>query len=184
MKGIYYLLLLFSTFSFAQDKGGGDKILYDEATYYIELTYEDSLFWARVGTDSIKVKAANLVAKKLFKLALQNYDKLVKEYSESELYIDALYQKGLMEFYIEEKDKAKETFKRVVKADREAYKKDSFLNLAAIAIDQKDFKLALEYLGESKKYSKMYMCGVEYVTDNLKFERMYDKCIVAISQKQ
>ncbi len=48
----------------------------------------------------------------------------------------------------------------------------------------KDFNLALEYLDESKKHSKMYMCGVEYETDSLKFQRMYDKCLVAINQKQ
>jgi tetratricopeptide (TPR) repeat protein len=95
-----------------------------------------------------------------------------------------MYQKGLMEFYIEQKDEAKETFKRVLKTDREAYKKDALYNLAAIAIDQKEYRLGLEYLDESKKHSKMYMCGVEYETDSLKFQRMYDKCLVAINQKQ
>jgi len=53
------------------------------------------------------------------------------------------------------------------------YKNQALVMLATIAIEEKNYSQAINYIDESKNYHKFYTCGNEIKRDKTILERLY-----------
>ncbi|MDV6168026.1 tetratricopeptide repeat protein [Flavobacterium sp. DG1-102-2] len=171
MKFLFLLFLAAPAFS---QEVSNDVALYNSAQALQEATYHTELQHNYIsGKGKVKEKAAATV-KELNLKAFEYYNKLVKEYPDSDYYADALYQKGMIEFWYKSKSEAKESFTKILSLlNNDSYKNQALVKLATIAIEEKNYSQAIDYLDESKKHHKFYTCGNEIERDKLVLERLY-----------
>jgi hypothetical protein len=88
------------------------------------------------------------------------YSALVANYSKSEHYSIYLYNKG---FWADNKAEQKQCFKKVIEANNPNwlyYTRQSYIELCSLAIDEKDFSLAKQYLNAVDKMQRpIHTCG-------------------------
>jgi len=169
MKFLFLLLLCFPVFS---QEDGSDKALYEKGEALQEATYENNLQSDYIlGKGKVK---ATLTIKQLNLEAFKYYDELVKNYPNSEYYANALFGKANIEYWYKSHSEARESFTKIMSlVNNGAYKNQTLVMLATIAIEEKNYCQAINYLDESKKHHKFYTCGDEIKKDKMILERLY-----------
>ena len=171
MKFLFLLLLCFPVFS---QEVVSDKVSYEKGEALKEAAYENNLQNDYIlGKGKVKEKAT-LTIKQLNLEAFKYYDELVKNYPNSEYYAYALSEKASIEYWYKSHSEARESYMKILSlTNYNYYKNQALIMLATIAIEEKNYSQAINYLDESKKYHKFYTCGNEIKRDKTILERLY-----------
>lgn len=173
---------MFSFFvSFGQNKKDfGDEILYAKGTTLLEVTYDEDLYMLAYHNENEgEAKHIKATIKKTQTDALKHFNELIEKYPNSEHIFRSLYEKGNLEYNLENYKAAKETLNKVVNFGTEYdgyYKNKTFRLLAEIAIEEKNYEQALQYLDASKNQKVTYTCGNALEGDKAQLENMYKRC--------
>ena len=169
MRKICVILTLFTFYlTSAQSKEFSETELYEKADAEI-LEYSEKCFEA----DSTKLEH------KVF----ESYSLLVENFPKSEKRSFYLYTKGCFSFSDEE---SKKCFKEVIQAnDWQYYVRQSYLKLSWIAVREKDYNSALQYLNLIEKMEKpIFTCGNEMETYNAQLKNIRERCEIALNLKK
>ncbi|WP_146171795.1 tetratricopeptide repeat protein [Flavobacterium magnum] len=181
---ISLLLVLFSTCVFGQnDSINTPEILLRKAksdSYYKLLDSINTYY------DSKTEKQADEMIKNESLKSLVYYDQLIKEFPNSELVFDALYNKAQITYAYLDADSAYKTFLEAIKFNtkKTAFKHKAFRALAGIEIDRKNYNQAIQYLDESSKYPIYIDCGVQWEVDTSQLRNMYTECFDGLREKK
>lgn len=179
MKLNFLIIALFlSLCSLAQNE---DKILFEKGYSLQYAHYETDLIDIMLSKDSIKSNLAHKIVNQLQKQAISEYDRLIKEFPESELLIDAIYQKAEALYSIGENKDAKENFRQVIAVNPKKGK--SLLMLAYIALGEKEYQDALNYIEDRKKINPTYFCGNEIETEKSQIKYVEEQCKIGLAKK-
>ncbi|MFT5754314.1 MAG: outer membrane protein assembly factor BamD (BamD/ComL family) [Flavobacterium sp.] len=186
MKKSYYLLLLFtSIICFSQsDKPNEDRILYEKGMALNELYYNSNFFELTVIT---KDENVSKIVKLISIQALEYFDKLVNDFPESDLFIVSLYEKSMLELDLEQNKKAKESLLTLLNkknSTQNYYRNKSFIELAKLYIEEKNYKKALLYLEERIENGFHFSCGVELNTTLKRIESLKSTCVEGLKEKK
>lgn len=113
----------------------------------------------------------------------ESYSFLVKNFPKSEKRSFYLYTKGCLSFSDEE---SKKCFKEVIQFnDWEYYVRQSYLKLSWIAVREKDYNSALQYLDLIEKMQKpIFFCGNEKETYNAQLKNIRECCKIGLNLKK
>lgn len=200
-------LLLFSLISFGQKKKSNEDLILFEKTVAIQelLDYElDNIINPKVTIDitseeKIKRDFAIEIRDNVLNKVIDNYEELIREFPKSNLLFRALNNKGFAELQLEDYNKAKETFLKILNSkanDKEKggigsgimgepyanYKNRAAKMLADLELKSSHYQEALNYLDETKKYPYRHFCGNEYAADEIYMAEMYSKCYLGLNQ--
>ncbi len=173
---LFILILLLSLSSYSQTEKT-DEELFSEAYETQYSFYENGLLdLSFFGTEAEKIEAQRKIDS-LQQKAYGMYSALIEKYPDSEYTIDAFFEKGKIEFWRGDFDKAEYSLKKVLSNKKSnSYKRNSFMFLAEIAIGQREFEEAQRYLIEAKHHEKDIWCGVEFEVYQRKYERLSYLC--------
>lgn len=155
-KLLVILFLLITNFIFGQEsKCIEDKILYEKGMAIIDLLHEDYYFSENLSSSNSERKKQteetyNFIASQ----ALVYLNKLISNYPNSEYYLLALFEKGILEMNLDNKKVAKEAFLKIVDSGTKKWKyytNKSLLFLTALAIEYESYEEAQKYLDLRKK---------------------------------
>ena len=161
MRQIIFILAFLTFYlSNAQIKEASETELNEKADEEI-LEYTEKIFEA----DSTRLQ------QKVY----ESYSLLVKNFPKSDKHSFYLYTKGCFAFSEEE---SKKCFKEVVqKNDLKYYVRQSYLKLSWIAIHEKNYNSALQYLDLIEKMEKpKFTCGNEMETYNTQLKNIRERC--------
>jgi len=169
MRRIYIILTFFAFyFTNAQIKEVSETELNEKADAEI-LEYSEKSFEADSTRLALRV--------------YESYSLLVKNFPKSEKRSFYLYIKGCFSINNEE---SKKCFIEVVQAnDWKYYVRQSYLKLSWIAVREKDYNSALQYLELMEKMGKPnFTCGNEIETYNAQLKNIRELCENALSLKR
>jgi tetratricopeptide (TPR) repeat protein len=182
------LFLFISSFFFGQgSKCDEDKILYEKGMAIIDLLHEDYYF-------SENLHSTNLERKKVIQetynfivsQALVYFNDIITNYPDSDFYVLALHEKANFEYQLENIKVAKEIFLKILNLENNKWKftiNDSLMSLAAIAIEEHEYELALQYLDKRKSNGLFYFCGVERDVTEIQIKNMYNEIQEGLKKK-
>jgi len=122
------------------------------------------------------------------------YYELVEGYPNSPWFFYALNNIGYAELAMQQYDKAKEVFQRIIAGDTNNKKKKranldgtSFKNRAAkelvkIGIEEGNFQEALTYLDLSAQFPYQHFCGNAFAEEDIYVSLLYAKCYMGLNQ--
>lgn len=208
MKNIFIaLLLLLSVTAFSQKKNkDGDRILFERAVALQEYADYD-LRDRRNSDDTLNLTQEEKIEKDLTKeiredilnKVIDGYEELIKEFPKSKFIFRALNNKGHAEFQLNDTDKAKETFLKVLNSganDNEKggagsgimaepyamYKNTACKILAEIEMKNKNYREAISYLDLTKKFPYSHFCGNAYAAEEIYMATMYSECYLGLNE--
>lgn len=111
-KVLSIIFLVISSLTFSQNDS--DKILFERGKTFQDAFFETDLADILYGSDTISANVSNRIFIQLQGKAIENYNKLVQNYPNSELYLEALYLKAEAEYSINNYKDAKKDFFEVV----------------------------------------------------------------------
>ena len=203
------LLLFFSILTFSQkERNNDDLILFQKAIALQELIDIDLdyLFYQKDSTnltndDKVKRKFAEEIKETILDKAIDNYDELIKEFPKSKLIFRALNNKGYAELELDYDDEAKKTFLKILHSDANDnekggigsgimgepyanYKNRASKKLAELELNEQNYKEAINYLDQTRKYPYRHFCGNEFAADEIYMAEMYSKCYLGLNQPE
>ena len=178
MKLLLILIFFTSLHTFAQNE---DKILFEKGMTLQYAHYETDLLEMMLSNDSIKSKSANKIVNQLQEQAIYQYNQFLKEFPNSNLLTDVLYQKAEALYSIGLNLEAKENFLKVISINPKKGK--SLLRLASIELELKNYSEALKYIEERKKLNVLFFCGVARESELNQIMFIEEKCRIAIAKK-
>lgn len=208
MKNIFITyLLLFSFITFGQKKKSNEDLILFEKTVAIQELLDDELENIINLKDTINITNEEKIKRdfaieirdNVLDKVIENYEELIREFPKSNLLFRALNNKGFAELQLEDYNKAKETFLKILNSnanDKEKggigsgimgepyanYKNRASKILADLELKSKHYQEALAYLDETKKYPYRHFCGNEYAADEIYMAEMYSKCYLGLNQ--
>lgn len=182
MKNIVcYLLTFIPLLLHSQtDENYEARILFERA-YTLKYAHQETdLINLSVSNDDKEKAIANKIIDQLWNLALKDFNTIITDYPNSDVYSSSLHHKGIIEYYFKNHEEAKSCFEKFIVSDSR-YVTDSSINtcylyLAQIAIEEEKYDQAIEYLDESKKYKKTYTCGTAANIAIKRLNSLYQKC--------
>jgi len=182
------LFLLITNLFFGQEsKSMEDKILYEKGQAIIALLHEDYYFFENLNsTNPERKKITKETYNFIISQALVYFNDLITNYPESNYYVLALYEKAHFEHQLDNVKVAKEIFLKILNLDNNKLKftiNDSLMALAAIAIEDEEYELALKYLDRRKNNGLFYFCGNERETTEIRMKNMYDEIQKGLKRK-
>lgn len=208
MKNIFITyLLLFSLITFGQKKKSNEDLILFEKTVAIQDLLNDELENIINPKDTIDITSEEKIKRdfaieirdNVLDKVIENYEELIREFPKSNLVFRALNNKGFAELQLEDYNKAKETFLKILNSkanDNEKggvgsglmgepyanYKNRASKMLANLELKSNHYQEALNYLDETKKYPYRHFCGNEYAADEIFMAEMYSKCYLGLGQ--
>ena len=195
------LWLLFGCSLFGQKKKiDQDDVLFQQAVLFQSFVEDELVLDYYLYSDSVKESTKELaveVRKKMLIKAIDLYDTLLEEYPNSSLAIEALYNVGYAQLTLQEYDKAKETFQRIIatnpndKGKRKKgvknvsygnYKNRAVKELVVLELKDNAFQKALTYLELTKEFPYQHFCGNAYAEDDIYISLLYAKCYIGLNQ--
>ncbi|WP_318641602.1 tetratricopeptide repeat protein [Flavobacterium ardleyense] len=185
MKVLLYSLLFFSLPLFAQTKTAIDIKLYNDANAFYQvynsgdvnvLTSEADINAVRNSTDD----------EYCLKRAFENFKKIVEEYPYSEYYLTSLYYVGHFEFGELKLAESKKHLLEVIESDQSNgyYIRQAFLDLADIAIEEKDYILAQKYIANIENSTPTrFWCGVARNQDEHRVKFIKERLATGLIRK-
>lgn len=184
MKSVLFILLFcLPTLFFAQDETPAEKELLAKAYSYLEALNSNDKDHLPTEIDRLNLKDQEKIGDYCLSHAHEIFKNLADTYPNSEKQAIYLYYVGQLGNNNTEK---KDLFIKVINLNSKwgYYKRQSYLNLASIAIEEKDFKSAKMYLKEIEKLPKpMFTCGVEAQTYNSRLKWLYTACEVGLKNQ-
>lgn len=180
MNQIFLLLLLCTAVASGQvDSELEAKILFEKAKLLSESIYEDKNYDITYFSenqffgDSIRTI---LNTKKLETLSY--YSKIISSYSDSKYVVESILQSANLQFELSNNEDAKNLYQKVVhhSKGKPTKKYVALMELAIIAIQEKNFKLSLNYLKESKNHKPFFSCGNAYDGEAQYIQQLEDIC--------
>lgn len=131
-------------------------------------------------------EAAEKLVDALYREAQSNYFYLIKTYPRTKYACEALYETAVISLHFDEDSAAKSALLEVVhfEGGASSTKNEAYMKLARIAMDEKDFKLALNYLEESQKYPNPTLCGTALIHRWKVFDQMKEECLSELNKKK
>jgi hypothetical protein len=175
-NAILLLLILISNTIYSQNKNGiKDEVLYTKGETLMDAI--SSIYDYKNSIDvEIENEHINNILKEIEKDALNHFNELIEEYPNSKYLFMALYHKGNLEYRFNNYAISKETLIKVANFEKESssfYKNRALRLLAWMAIEDKNYIQAIEFLNASKEQKVMYTCGTAYDIDKAQLENMY-----------
>ncbi len=175
MRIFHFSLLFLSITVFAQTEILADVKLYNDANAFYEVFNGGSIDALRSAEDRIAVQNSN-DENYCFIKAFKNFKKIVQDYPSSTHYLIALYYVGHIEFVESKFTESKKHLLEVTKADQSYgyYIRQAFFDLAHIAIEEKQYLIADEYITYIENHTPTrFTCGNEREQDEsrLKFAK-------------
>ena len=171
MKLIVFLLLFFLSLStFAQKET--EKLSKKE----IEQRYQDSI--AEINDITKKIAESEAKTERLEEKVLNFYVRVISKAAEDKYASDASYGKDGSKFNLTNYDAAKEFLHHFVDTQKDTNhsKCKAYRTLAWIAINEKNYAEAKQYIDESERIQYIYYCGNEPESEKKKVKKMYDIC--------
>lgn len=176
-----FLFFLLTVFCFGQNKNlCEEKILFKNAETLKELLFDDTFYDY---SEHPKNETEEKIGKEFVKLIeikrLEIFNEIIKNYPESENYIVALYEKGMIKLMDNEFDEAKSIFLQIINTEGnnwKYYRNESYILLTEIALKNKQYEVGKSYLDKRKENGFEYLCGTEYEVKTSVFNRLYKMC--------
>jgi hypothetical protein len=171
MKIVFLSLLFFFSLSiFAQKES--TKPTKKE----IEQRYQDSI--AEINDITKKIAESEAKTEKLEEKVLNFYVRVISKAAEDKYASDASYNKDGTRFNLNNYDAAKEFLHHFVDTQKDTNhsKCKAYRTLAWIAINEKNYTLAKQYIDDSERIQYIYYCGNEPESEKKKVKKMYDIC--------
>lgn len=208
MKNFFIIYFLFFSFiTFGQKRKSNEDLILFEKTVAIQgflneelenvINLKDTI--DLTNEEKIKRNFAIEIRENVLDKVIENYEELIKEYPKSNLIFRALNNKGFAELKLEDFDKAKETFLKILNSeadDKEKggigsglmgepyanYKNRASKILADLELKNNNYQEAIKYLDYTKKFPYRHFCGNEYAADEIYMAEMYSKCYIGLGQ--
>lgn len=196
------VMLLITVCCFAQKKTiSRDEFLFEQGLLLQEMLRDrltlDDVINSNDTPKSTKELAVD-VKEAILNKAIGRYKELIDSFPKSKLLFRALNNKGFAELALDNTFSAKKTFQRILAStadDKERggigsglmgepfanYKNRAAKTLANISLHDSDYKEALKFLDETKKYPYRHFCGNEAAEDRLYMVELYAKCYIGLN---
>jgi len=179
-RALFTLLFFLPTLFFAQDETSEEKELLEKAYSYLEALNSNDKDHLPTEIDKLNLKDQEKIGDYCISHAYEIFKNLAVNYPDSEK--QAIYLYYVAELSNDNNEK-KDLFIKVINLNSNwgYYERQSHLNLASIAVEEKDFKNATMYLKEIEKLPKpMFTCGVEAQTYNSRLKWLHAACEVGL----
>lgn len=190
MKRILFLtLLLFSVFAFGQNKDISEIEICTKIERYLNASSKKNPFELPSVEEREMIKKSDEITDYAILKAIEYYQLLVSKYPNSEHIIFYLYDIGKLEFDYKKYEDSKVTLNKVIEMINiiiETYPflklklEDSYLILAAIAVEEKENELASQYLKKIRK-PEYPICGNEMPSEHY-YENLYRSIVKKLEE--
>ncbi len=180
-----------------------DELLFEKARLLSMLATFDLDLERVINSDSSKIRQelAGDVMKTILDKSLGFYTELTVNYPKSKFLLLSLESKAIIEFSLDKKQDAKNTYQKIlytVTEDQQdadtvfgrsqeqftPIKNRAAKVLAEMSLQENNFTEALEYLDETKKYPYKDFCGNGYTGDEIYMSELYAKCYLGLNNDQ
>ena len=180
MRNLLVLLLFYGyAVSGQNDSDRAADALYDETQKIWDSIYNDENYGvAYHNEDRLEGDSIRAVLDKLKLKTLLIYKSIIDEYPASIYFVKSLFHSGEIQVELSNYDEAKKNFQRIVDHANAipADKNYALIELARIAIDEKDFEGCLRCLEESKNYKIFDPWSDAYEMDRYFTEPLFRRC--------
>jgi len=175
---ILAIFLLLSVSTFAQ------KDPAKPAKKELEKRFQDSI--AEINTIAKKIAETKARTEKIEEKVLNFYVRVISKSSEAKYVSDASYRKDGTKFNLNNFEAAKEFLNHYVEtqSDSNYSKSKAYRTLAWIAIEEKNFIQAKNYVDESERIQYLYYCGNEPESEKKKVKKIYDLCEKGVTPEE
>jgi outer membrane protein assembly factor BamD (BamD/ComL family) len=160
MKSAFLTLLILLFCIKAKSQEISEEELSEKATSSIEMYNAMYALGDKLGENEARITA------------YETLSVLVDKFPNSKDYPYYLFSKASMTFNGNE---AKMYFNEIIRINK-AYVRESYISLAFLAVEEKDFKKASMYLEEIDRLKPNYSCGTAYVEDLNKLKKLRELC--------
>ncbi|MDN3676339.1 hypothetical protein QWY90_03325 [Flavobacterium paronense] len=178
MTRFFYLFIIISISSFAQQKANEDELAYREIqTLERAITIAD-LENNQNESDVARNEFSKETLRKIRLEILRISDAIIEYFPKSEYLYETLFEKAITEELLGDIDAAEKSYKKVVSFDtaKTDLKNVSLKNLARISIQKKKYKQALNYLEQLKNFKISHGCGNGEDAYKEILDEMYKQC--------
>lgn len=193
---ILFLLLALQNVLFSQNQDevllGQGNALYEMIMYEMGIDDELESLDTTHTEGKIRFEVLFQQRERILNKSLEYYEKLIKEFPKSNLYLPAINNAALVSHQLGYEEKAIKYFQAMLKMDRDDQlengneieilsetqaniKNRACKNLAEIHINKGEYEQAITYLELTKEYPFSHFCGNEYAEDDIYVATLYTK---------
>lgn len=172
------ILFIISSNSFCQSDNDS-YFLFEKANAYLEAMYSNDKEYLPTEEDKIAVKNSTDITEYSSSKAYDSFYQLVTKYPESDFVNEAFLRLASIESDNKNYEESKNYYQKIISNDKsnDYYKRNVFINLALIAVIEKDCSKASSYLKEMETLKpKRYLCGNDYEDDQNRIKFIKEKC--------
>ncbi len=205
---LYILTILILTSCSSLKKSSSNKneeldiVIFNKGVTIFEMVDELSLNWELKRLDTLKQKekikyeVIKDQKEEILELALDQFEKLIKDYPNSKLYPKSLYNlahiNSLMNYEVSEikylkmilsssaNDKENSGRNGIMSNPYANFKNEASKRLTEIHIKKGDYKTALEYKIINEKYPLQHFCGNAYASENIYNSKQYANIYIGL----